>query len=245
MLLGDAGYKPAGFDPDIQAVATTHGSERNPRLCAGCHVNKYTVSDPQTGNVTFQSVGHLFLPVPCLDVEGKPSTDKSCPHNATARTWGACTNSGCHANASAAASAFNLSRQRMDQLTKAIWDDKNGNDEIDPSPTDGGLLSNTSVIPISGPSNQYVTSDQAITPAEGARFNVRMLREGGADGSFGVHNPFLAEALLRADIDELEATYSGLPVVGGNVQAIMNGPLGVVSKRTLRRPLISRPPSAH
>ena len=28
MLLGDAGYKPAGFEPDIQAVASTHGSER-------------------------------------------------------------------------------------------------------------------------------------------------------------------------------------------------------------------------
>ena len=34
MLLGDAGYQPAGFEPDLQAVATTHGSERNPRLCA-------------------------------------------------------------------------------------------------------------------------------------------------------------------------------------------------------------------
>ena len=258
MLLGDAGYKPAGFDPDVQAVATTHGSERNPRLCAGCHVNRYTVTDAASGNLTFQSVGHLFLPIPCLDADGKPSTDKTCAYNTTARTWGACTNSGCHADATAAAAAFTLSRQRMDQLTKAIWDDQNGNDAVDPNPdacaalaitcdpgtTDAGLLSYTNLIPTSGGSNQYVTNDQTITAAEGARFNVRMLRIGGGDGSSGTHNPFMAEALLRADIDELEATYPGLPVVAAAIQEILKGPLGAVTKRPLLRPLISQPISS-
>jgi hypothetical protein len=191
MLLGDAGYKPAGFDPDVQAVASTHGSERNPRLCAGCHVNKYTVTDPQTGNLTFQSVGHLFLPIPCLDIEGKPSPDRTCDYSTTARTWGACTNSGCHADASAAAAAFASSRQLLDQLTSQIWDDANGNDTLEAAPTDGGYLSDFAAIP----STEYATGDNHVSPAEGALFNVRMLRSGprelggGVDGSSGVHNP--------------------------------------------------------
>lgn len=241
MLLGDAGYKPAGFDPDVQAVATTHGSERNPRLCAGCHVNRYTVTDPQTGNLTFQSVGHLFLPIPCLDANGVPSSDKTCAYNATARTWGACTSAGCHGDATTAAAAFNLSRQRMDQLTKQIWDDLNANDTVDVAPTDGGYLSDF----VSIPPTEFSATDGRISPAEGARFNVRMLRiVAGADGSSGVHNPFMAEALLRANIDELQATYPGLPPLKGPVQDIMKGPLGAVTKRPLTRPLISRPISA-
>ncbi|HEX7336920.1 MAG TPA: hypothetical protein VF252_06905, partial [Gemmatimonadales bacterium] len=66
----------------------------------------------------------------------------------------------------------------------------------------------------------------------------------GADGSSGVHNPFMAEALLRANIDELQAAYPGLPPLRGPVQDIMKGPLGAVTKRPLTRPLISRPISA-
>jgi hypothetical protein len=243
MLLGDAGYHPAGFDPDVQAVATTHGSDRNPRLCAGCHVNRLTVTDAATGNFTFQSVGHLFRPIPCLDAQGIPTHDLNCAYDATSRSWGACTNSGCHADATAAAAAFNLSSQREDQLTKQIWDDKNANDIIDTTGVDGGYLSDFSKVP----RTEYAAGDNTITPAEGALFNVRMLRPGprelggGADGSSGVHNPFLAEALLRADIDELQATYPGLPPPAPAVQGILRGPLGAVTKRPLSRPLIARP----
>ena len=243
MLLGDAGYKPAGFDPDVQAVASTHGSERNPRLCAGCHVNSYTVNDPNTGDLVFQSVGHLFLPIPCLDPQGVPTNNRTCAYDTPSRTWAACTNSGCHADASTAAAAFNLSSQRLDQLTSQIWDDLNGNDSLEASPTDAGYLSNFTLIP----ATEYETGDNRVSPAEGALFNVRMLRPGsrhvggGLDGSSGVHNPFLAEALLRADIDELQATYPGLPPAAPAVQEILKGPLGAVTKRPLSRPLISRP----
>jgi len=246
MLLGDAGYQPAGFDPDVQAVATTHGSDRNPRLCAGCHVNAYDVNDPNTGNLTFHSVGHLFLPIPCLDAQGIPTADRTCAYDTQSRTWGACTNSGCHADASAAVAAFTLSSQRLDQLTKQIWDDKNGNDSLEAAPTDGGYLSDFTKIPPA----EYQVGDNRISPAEGALFNVRMLRPGprelggGVDGSSGVHNPFLAEALLRADIDELQATYPGLPPAAPAVQDILKGPLGAVTKRPLLRPLISRPLSS-
>jgi hypothetical protein len=242
MLLGDAGYQPAGFQADTEAIETTHGSVNNPRLCAGCHVNRYTVTDPLTGSFTFQSVGHLFRPIPCLDVDGKPTADNSCPYTTTARTWGACTKSGCHANAGAARSAFDDSRTTLDFLIKEIWDDKNGNDVIDTAPTDGGLLSNTTAIPKSGVDNQYVTNDGKITPAEGAAFNVRMLREGGADKSFGVHNPFMARALLLADIDELEATYTGLPVIiSARLQSIRSRVGSLSVNRHLARPSASPP----
>ena len=237
MLLGDAGYQPAGFQPDVQAVATTHGSEKNPGLCAGCHVNRLTGTDVSTGKPA-TSAGHLFLAIPCLDAGGLPDlVNHDCTHDEPSRSWQSCTASGCHGSATAAVSALALSAQRMAQLTKQIWDDLNGNNAIDAAPTDGGLLSDV----VNVPSTEYSTTDNKTTPAEGARFNVRMLRQGGSDGSYGVHNPFLAEALLRGNIEELQATYPGLPSVSPAVQSIMRGPLGAVTKRPLSRPLIARP----
>ena len=86
---------------------------------------------------------------------------------------------------------------------------------------DAGLLARTDLIPLIGPTaafpndtNQYKTNDSFISPAEGALFNVRMLRpEGGTDGSHGVHNPFLAEALMIADIAEINTRYYGAAAV--------------------------------
>ena len=242
MLLGDAGYQPAGFQPDLQAVATIHGSERNPRLCAGCHVNRLTGTDVATGKPA-TSAGHLFLAIPCLDAGGLPDlVNQTCAHTEPVRSWASCAASGCHASATQAVQAFTTVSQRLDQLTKQIWDDKNANDTVEVAPTDGGYLSDFVAIP---PATEYLATDSTITPAEGARFNVRMLRiVNGKDGSSGVHNPFLAEALLRANIEELKAAYPALPAVRAAVQEIMNGPLGAITKRPLSRPLISRPISS-
>jgi hypothetical protein len=277
MLLGDAGYQPAGFQPDLQAVAATHGSERNPELCAGCHVNRLTGTDVTTGKPA-TSAGHLFLAIPCLDAGGLP-VKSDCPDDEPSRSWAACTASGCHASSTQAVAAFTLISQDLDRLTRQIWDDKNANDAIDPDSTacsagalrirvgetvtdtvpcanpsvsasqdaenranwDGGLLARTNIIPNLGPTptNQYVTSDNRITPAEGARFNVRMLRDGGADGSHGVHNPFLARALLGADIVELQDAYPGLPAPSSAIQSMMKGPLGAMLKRVYS-PAIAR-----
>jgi hypothetical protein len=279
MLLGDAGYQPAGFQPDLQAVASTHGTDRNPELCAGCHVQRLTGTDVATGKPAV-SAGHLFLAIPCLDAGGLPVTT-DCPDDEPSRSWAACTASGCHASATTAVAAFTVITQDVDRLTKQIWDDKNANDAIDPDSTacsagalrirvqgtppvtdtipcanptgstttddenranwDAGLLARTDIIPTIGASNQYVTNDNTITPAEGARFNVRMLRiEGGADGSHGVHNPFLARALLGADITELQATYPGLPAASAAVQEMMNGSLGAMLKRVYHPPANAR-----
>ncbi len=69
---------------------------------------------------------------------------------------------------------------------------------------------------------EFNTTDNKITDAEGAFFNVRMIGEnryGNGDRSFGAHNPFLSEALLTASADAVEATY-GL-AVSAQVQAVM------------------------
>lgn len=226
MLLGDAGYQPPGFQPDIQAVATTHGSDKNPELCAGCHVQRIEGTDVTTGKPAI-SAGHLFMAIPCLDAGGLPVKSEDCPDDEPSRSWAACTASGCHASAAQAVAAFTLITQDLDRLTKQIWDDKNANDTVDAAPIDGGYLANKTLVP----DTNYVTTDGKITPAEGALFNVRMLRpEGGVDGSHGVHNPFLARALLGADIDELQAKYPGLAPAPPAVQAIINRSLGKMYK---------------
>jgi hypothetical protein len=257
MLLGDAGYQPAGFQPDLQAVASTHGTDLNPELCAGCHVQRIEGTDVATGKPAV-SAGHLFLAIPCLDAGGLPVTT-DCPDDEPSRSWAACTQQGCHFSATTAVAAFTVITQDVDRLTKQIWDDKNANDAIDPDSTacsvlalpcanptgdpatddanranwDAGLLARTNIIP----ATEYVTGDSKITPAEGARFNVRMLRiEGGADGSHGVHNPFLARALLGADITELEDTYPGLPAPSVVIQQMMQGKLGAMLRRVYHPP---------
>jgi hypothetical protein len=240
MLLGEAGYQPAGFQPDIQAVATTHGSDKNPGLCAGCHVNRLEGTDVQTGKPAV-SAGHLFLAIPCLDAGGLPDlVNHDCALDVPSRSWAACTASGCHEGGAAVAAGFlALSSQRINQLVAQIWDDKNDDEVVDAAPTDGGYLSDK----VNVPDTEYA-DDGKISPAEGARFNVFLLREGGADGSHGVHNPFLAEALLRGNIEELQAAYPGLAPVAPAIQRIMEGPLGAVTKRPLLRPLIARPTSS-
>jgi hypothetical protein len=233
MLLGDAGYKPAGFSPEA-LTPTSHGSSANPRLCAGCHVNGFTVTDKKTGAFTFQSVGHLFRPNPCLDASGKPEADNSCAHTTAARSWASCINQACHATAALAVGAFRADSATLDGLTKTIWDDKNGNDKVDAAPTDGGLLSDKTNVP---DTNYKVGA--LVTAAEGAVFNVRMLRTvNGADKSYGVHNPFLAQALLRANIAELLIAYPGLPHPPGfSIRSLLNDPIGA-ARVPLRAPLM-------
>lgn len=270
LLLGDAGYRPVGFDPNV--IQTTHASDRNPRLCAGCHVNRLTGTDVNTGKPA-TSAGHLFLPIPCLDAGGLPDlANQDCPDDEPSRSWQACTAAGCHASAGVAVSLFNSISDEMELYTSQIWTDVNANGRVDPDSTacsngalrirvegepsvtdtipcanptgvaatddynranwDDGLLARTDLIPIIGPTaafpndtNQYKTNDSYISPAEGALFNVRMLRpEGGSDGSHGVHNPFLSRGLLIADIAEINTRYyGGAAVLSPAVRSKMTG----------------------
>ncbi|MEX2177137.1 MAG: cytochrome c3 family protein [Gemmatimonadaceae bacterium] len=220
MLLGFAGWRPPGFTYDTARIFGSHATTANPKLCAGCHVAKFTVTDQLTGAFSFQATGHLMRPVPCLDADGKPIADKTCAYTATARSWQTCTTAGCHANASVAATIFNDSRALMKSFTDQLWLDSNANGSMQASPTDAGLLP---TVRASTPT-EWSNSDNTITPAEGAEFNARLCGEYGqstADNSKGVHNPFLCRALMIATIDYIRSYY-GLPASAAE-QARLDG----------------------
>jgi len=240
IVLGDgAGYIPAGFVFDTTAAYTSHNSSRNPRLCAGCHVNRFTVTD--SNGFVFQSVGHLFSPDPCLDpVTGIPVKDNSCAYTpSTTRNWSGCVNGGCHADANAASSALVAERAQIQTLANQLWNDVNptknngGEPYMDGPGTDTGYLpkllfglgANNNPTGTDG-FKAFLGTDAHVSPAEGALFNVMMLAEnlyGHNDGSYGVHNPFYYEALLAASISNVLAAYpTYLPAPPANVQAIMD-----------------------
>jgi predicted CXXCH cytochrome family protein len=221
VLLGIAGYRPPNFEYDTARVFGTHATERNPKLCAGCHVGRFTVTDPASGNFVFQATGHLFRPIPCVDAQGIPSGDNSCAYTETARSWKTCTTTGCHGNAAAAANIFNGAMARLEDLADVLWIDVDENEAV--NATDQGFLA---TVMASQPGEFAV--DATISPAEGAEFNAKLCGPGlyaNGDRSKGAHNIFLCEALLRASIDQLQTTYGlGPPSVAA--QRILAQPLG-------------------
>jgi predicted CXXCH cytochrome family protein len=224
VLLGFAGWRPPGFIYDTSTIYGSHATTKNPKLCAGCHVVSFPVTDPASGNFTFQATGHLFRPIPCLDASGKPTADKTCAYTTAARSWKACTASGCHADANVAATVFNNVRNRMAAFTGQLWQDLNKDGNINPAPTDGGLLA---TLKAQRP-NEWTTND--ITPAEGAEFNARLCGEygsGNSDNSKGVHNPFLCDALLTSTISYIKSYYGLADVAGerSSTQSLMGGVL--------------------
>ncbi len=218
-----AGYIPQNFVFDTTAAFTTHSSAKNPRLCAGCHVNKQTVTDPITGAFTFQSVGHLFSPNPCLDGAGLPIKDNSCAYlPSTTRFWGeagvsGCVNAGCHASADVAASALVNQQSTVASLANQLWNDLNptlntGGEPYMDAADAGNLvyLLFTAGNPTVNGVQAFDANDNTVSPAEGALFNAMMLADNlydHNDGSHGVHNPFYYEALLAASIAEVQSVY--------------------------------------
>jgi predicted CXXCH cytochrome family protein len=228
VLLGTAGYRPAGFDYDTSLIESSHGTEQNPGLCATCHVNRFTVTDELTGAFVMQATGHLFFPIPCVDGQGRPTANQDCEYTETARSFNSCASAGCHPSVESARSSFNAARTRLkEDLADVLWDDVNGNQLLDAGDT--GYLT---MVPAA-----EFAADNIITAAEGALFNVRLVApnmSAAGDKSQGTHNPFLAEALLRANIEEMQNVY-GLPAPPARTQAILRGPLGAVTKRTVKR----------
>jgi predicted CXXCH cytochrome family protein len=172
-VLGISGWRPAGFAFGDAPMISTHGSEANPQLCAGCHVQSFAV------NSTTNATGHLFKATPCMDAAtGKPTSD-DCP--ITQQRFKACTASGCHGSEAAARSALIANEARLTALTVEV---------------------NRLVALV--PKTEFNTADTQITVGEGAKFNGTLFA---GDGSRGVHNPFLLEALLNASISSLKSTY--------------------------------------
>ncbi len=220
VLLGFAGWRPPGFAYDTTRIYGSHATALNPKLCAGCHVGRFTVTDKITGAFTFQATGHLFRPIPCLDSLGKPTGIKTCAYTTAARTFQTCAVSSCHATQDAAANAFGTVRARMKFLADQLWLNSNNDGTLQATPTDGGLLATLK----STQPTQWSNTDTLITPAEGAEFNARMCGEynqSNSDNSKGIHNPFLCEALLIATINYVR-TYYSLPAASVGVQAEMN-----------------------
>jgi len=219
VLLGFAGWRPPGFVYDTARIYGSHATTKNPKLCAGCHVMRFTVTDKATGAFTFQATGHLFRPIPCLDAQGKPTADKTCAYTAAARSWQSCTQSGCHADATVAVSLFTNVRARMKGYTDVLWLDVNKDGTIQ---ADGGLLA---TLKQTRP-GEWTTAE--ITPAEGAEFNTRLCGEYGAsnsDNSKGVHNSFLCEALLQSTISYLRTVYP-LPDVSASEHSAVRTSVG-------------------
>ncbi len=246
MLLGFAGWRPPGFTYDTARIFGTHATDKNPKLCAGCHVGRITVTDKLTGAFSFQATGHLMRPIPCLDATGKPTGDKTCAYTEAARSWTTCTTSGCHGSATAALNAFNTVRARMKFYSDQLWKDIGTVGTLSAFPTDQGLLA---TLRQTRP-GEWNSTDNTITAAEGAEFNVRMCGEYGApnsDNSKGVHNPFLCEALLVSSINYVKSFYA---LSGVSTQVVLAGPIGGpfngamrVSRTTTYRSVRVTPPT--
>ena len=178
LLLGEnVGFWFGDTLADLDRIVSTHGTERNPRLCAGCHMLSFTVTDQATGEFQFQSTGHLFLATPCL-ANGIPTADTTCA--ITARTFRSCTATGCHGNEDAARSVFTTTR----------------NDVMGDAAELKRLVDQVRATAINA-------NDKRWTIAEGADFNYQLAIK---RGSF-VHNPFLIKELLRASIAEMKEEY--------------------------------------
>lgn len=219
LVLGEnVGYFADGFTYDTTSIVSTHGTEANPKLCATCHVPSFEVTDPETGDFVFQSVGHLFEATPCIDPDtGLPVRG---PCDDSQEDFAACATSGCHGTPDAARSAFIAVKTRMNNLLDEAWVDVNGNHVMDPYPEDTGLLPQ---VLNTAPGDLDVTSS-TLTPAKGLVWNALLTytrdrlywgdfevggnHMSGQKGSGdGVHNPFLLEALMLASIEEVENEY--------------------------------------
>ena len=178
LLLGEnVGFWFGDTIADNDRIVGTHGTGRNPKLCAGCHMPRFTVTDPNTGNFQFQVTGHLFLPIPCVN-NGIPTADTTCV--LTARTFRSCTETGCHGSEDAARSAFITTR----------------NEVLDRAAELKRLVDQVRATEINA-------NDKKWPIAEGADFNYQL---GIKRGSF-VHNPFLIRELLRTSISEMKEEY--------------------------------------
>jgi predicted CXXCH cytochrome family protein len=178
--VGSVGWIPPNFEYDADTIAGTHGSERNRELCATCHLNSFTVTDPASGSHLFTATGHLFDPIPCVDAQGIPTGEEGCPMTTAARSFEGCTGQGCHGSETTALTLKVVAETRIHELVEEL----------------GALLALV-------PADQFSTTDDVYTVAEGAHFNMEL----GEIESSAVHNPFLTEALLRSSIKAVKSTY--------------------------------------
>jgi predicted CXXCH cytochrome family protein len=207
VLLGYGGWWPPNLEIPGDTVFATHGSDRNPKLCAGCHLVRFTVTDPQSGNFQFQATGHLFHATPCLDAQGIPQPG-TCPE--TQRTYRTCTGAGCHGSENVARSLEATAEQRIAALAATLdatlakihvnWKTCRNNNQC-------------------GAGSPFNSADGKFTTAEGAAFNYDLAVYPGSV----IHNPFLIEALLTASIAQVREDYNVTVPPGIDLRNILSG----------------------
>ena len=184
VLLGFAGWWPPNMTIRPGGIVATHGSDRNPRLCAGCHVNMWEKRDELTGEFVFRSTGHTFEAIPCVDAEGIPTGLREC--TIEERSFRACVD--CHGDEDVARNLLLLVRD----------------DRLAP------LIAALETMEGQVPPTEYDDKDTRYTTAEGSRFNRQLAQVTGS----AVHNPWLIEALLRASIRQMQTDYGITPPPG-------------------------------
>jgi hypothetical protein len=153
-------------------------------------VNQYEVTDELTGDFVFNSVGHLFLAIPCLDAQGIPTTNQEC--ELVDRSFQACTSAGCHGDEGAAQAAYLAADQRLEDLVADV----------------------EAMLALPAVAADLVLNDGVFTVADGVWFNAQLVKLDGTE----THNPFLAENLLVSSIAALEDTYGVSSVTGVSLE---------------------------
>jgi predicted CXXCH cytochrome family protein len=207
LVFGSAGWWPPGLTFD--EAQGSHSSERNPKLCAGCHVSRYNVTDKATGKFVITVTGHRFLAVPCVDANGAPTDSQTC--QVSARSFKSCAGAGCHEEA--------VARSR---LVTAELDIRGLYTALDQQIASGRA---------SGAIKATEFAAGKVTTARGATFNSNLAKMPGSE----VHNPFLVKALLRASLAQVQKDYgvpSPVPVsrLAPYDQLILKAPPTVVNK---------------
>ncbi|UCF40368.1 MAG: hypothetical protein JSW43_11630 [Gemmatimonadota bacterium] len=223
LVLGEnIGWWPDSLDWQDGLVPTHGDVDANPRLCATCHVEMFEVQDAG-GDFLYQSVGHLFEAIPCVDSDGIPVGGHNCA--VTEQRFTACLP--CHISESVARNAYENFKAELSGYVEKIWNDVNANDTLDAGDT--GLL--VSIVAQEGGKILDV-GDETFTVAEGILWNAqlaftddtpwfdrfyvrvspnRVVRiSAHATSGNGVHNPKFLRALMRASINEGAAHY-GVP----------------------------------
>jgi predicted CXXCH cytochrome family protein len=241
VLAQNIGWWPDSLDWQ-DGLVPTHGDEDlNERLCATCHVERFTVNDQATGEFVFESVGHLFEAIPCLNAQGIPVPGHNC--TVDSQRFTACLP--CHISEDFARTAYLNFKAELTGYLEMVWDDANANDTLDAGDT--GLL--VSIVAQEGGSILDV-SDVLFTTAEGVLWNAQLAATDDAPwfadfyirvnpatvvhisshptSGNGVHNPKFLRALMIASINEGAAHYGVTNPLPAPLQGVL--PEGVVRK---------------
>lgn len=211
LVFGTAGWWPPGVS--FTETQSSHGSDKNPTLCATCHVQNYSVTDAG-GKFQVQVVGHRFLPIPCVDANKNPTDAQDCA--ITARSFKSCADASCHSHTEASArTALETAESDIAFLSGALQ-----------------AMLNSNLVPAS---QKLPAAAGKVTSARGAAYNIALATGVGA----AAHNPFLVKALLKASMVQINKEY-GVALPPGitprllapyDVQVLPNRPI-VVSGST-------------